>query len=37
MCPQTLSDRHDQTETDKALWVFFYWTTTDKLEFTDWF
>ena len=22
MCPQTLSDRHDQTETDRALWVF---------------
>ena len=22
MCPQTLSDRHDQTETDRALWFF---------------
>ena len=20
MCPRTLSDRHDQTETDRALW-----------------
>ena len=22
MCPRTLSDRHDQTETDRALWFF---------------
>ena len=36
MCPRTLSDRYDQTETDRALWFFFYWTTMDKLEFTDW-
>ena len=36
MCPQTLLDHHDQTKTDKALWFFFYWTTTDKLKFTDW-
>ena len=36
MCPGTLSDRHDQTKTDRALWFFFYLTTTDKLEFTDW-
>ena len=35
MCPRTLSDCHDQTETDRALWVFFYWTTTFKFEFTD--
>ena len=34
---QTLSGRHDQTKTDKdkALLAFFYWTTTDKLEFTE--
>ena len=22
MCPRTLSDRHDQTETDRVLWFF---------------
>ena len=22
MCPRTLSERHDQTETDRALWFF---------------
>ena len=22
MCPRTLSDRHDKTETDRALWFF---------------
>ena len=32
MCPPTLSDRHDQTETEHS--VFFYWTTMDLLEFT---
>ena len=36
MCPRALSDRHDQTKTDRALCFFFYWTTTGKLEFTDW-
>ena len=36
MFPQTLSDSHDQMETERAL-GFFYGTTTDKLKFTDWF
>ena len=36
MCPRTLSDRYDQTETDRALWFFSYWTTTDKTKFTAW-
>ena len=31
-----MSGRHDQTEKDRALSFFCYWTTTDRLEFTDW-
>ena len=36
MCPQTLLDCHNQTEAVRALCFFFYWTTMDKLELTDW-
>ena len=35
MCPRTLSDRYDQTETDRVLW--FFSTGPDKIKFTDWF
>ena len=35
-CSRTLPDLHNQTDADRAICFFFYWTTTDKLEFTDW-
>ena len=37
-CSQTLTDLHDLARIYRGLclFVFFHWTTTDKIEFTDW-